>query len=100
MNRLNEGTDVQHMQQSSRLMGGRRNKKTQKTQKMQKNKRRQRGGGFLDSFSRLITPSNPNVVSDSGNVNGLPSQAKILAGTGLSSNGPFPIKMDTKSHLV
>lgn len=103
MNRLNEGTDVQHMQQSARLTGGKKNRKTQKnlkSQKSQKNKNRQRGGGLLDSVSRLMTPSNPNVVSDSGNINGLPTQARILAGAGVPSNGPFPVKINTNSYLV
>ncbi len=100
MNRLNEGTDVQHMQQSSRLMGGKRKQSKTQKQKNRKHKRNQRGGGFLDSVSRLITPSNSNVISQSGNTNGLPSQANILTGKGLSSNGPFPIKMDSKPYLV
>ena len=105
MNRLNEGTDVQHMQQSSRLMGGNKKLKLQKRkqrkqEKQRKQKRSQRGGGILDSAFRLISPSNPNVISDSGNANGLPSQANILAGKGLASNSAFPIKMDSKSYLV
>lgn len=97
INHLHEGTDVQHMQQSSRLMGGRRKKS--KTQK-RKHSKNQRGGGILDSVSRLISPSNPNVISNSGNANGLPSQANILSGKGIASNGPFPIKMDSKPYLV
>jgi hypothetical protein len=100
MNRLNEGSDVQHMQQSSRLMGGRRKQSNTQKRKQKKHRKNQRGGGILDTVSRLITPSNPNVIADSGNANGLPSQANILTGKGLVSNGPFPIKMDSKPYLV
>ena len=99
MNNLAEGTDVQHMQQSSRLMGGSRKRKTnKKSNKRNKNKRtlKQRGGGL----SNFFTSGYSNTISDSGNLRGLPVSSNILAGKDAASYGPIPVNIVNKSPLV
>jgi hypothetical protein len=88
-NMYSAGTDVQHMQQSSRLMGGKRKNKN----KSKKNKffnKNKKGGGII---SDLLTNGFSNNIQNSGSITGSPSAYNILAARGVPSYGAIPVNI-------
>jgi hypothetical protein len=86
-NMLAEGTDVQHMQQSSRLLGG------SKKNKKYKNKK---GGGI----SNWLLGGFSNPIHDAGGIRGLPSSSNILSGRDVPGYASIPVNMQRPVPLV
>lgn len=90
-NMLAEGTDVQHMQQSSRLLGG--SKKSKKNKNFNKNKK---GGGI----SNWLLGGFSNPIHDAGDIKGLPSSSNILSGRDVPGYASIPVNMQRSVPLV